>query len=255
MTVPTIDEGISIFFPCHNEAANLEALVSDALAAAPGLARTFELIVVDDGSRDATPEIAARLAAADPQHIRVIRHAENRGYGGALRSGFAAARYPWVAFTDGDCQFRVADLRQLVDVVIARPDTDVVLGYRLRRADPVVRRLYAAAYRLANRLWFGLRVRDVDCAMKLFRTRVLHDLRISSSGAFFSAELLIKLRARGVTFAEVGVPHHPRTAGSPTGARPSVIARAIRDFWTLRASLWFDRAAALASGASLREPQ
>lgn len=251
--MPSIGEGLSIFFPCHNEAANLAALIADALAAAPSLASEFELIIVDDGSRDETSAIALRLAAADPLHIRVIRHEVNRGYGGALRSGFAAARYPWVAFTDGDCQFRVADLQRLADVRSARPGVDAILGYRLHRADPFIRRLYAAMYRFAIRVWFGLRIRDVDCAMKLFRTSALRDVHVASSGAFFSAELLIKLRAAGVTFGEVGVPHYPRTAGSPTGARASVIARAVRDFWLLRIALWVDRTSALARGVALRD--
>jgi hypothetical protein len=123
-----------------------------------------------------------------------------------------------------------------------------VAGYRIRRADPLVRTLYARLYRLANRIFFGLRVRDVDCACKLFRRDALRGLRVESGGAFFSAELLIKLRASGRTVVEVGVPHYPRTAGSPTGAKPSVVLRAVKDFWSLRLRLWAAPKRALARG-------
>ena len=112
------------------------------------------------------------------------------------------------------------------------------IGYRIKRADPIIRTLYAKSYRLANRIFFGLRATDVDCACKLFRREALEGIRVESGGAFLSAELIIKLRARGRTVVEVGVPHHPRTAGSPTGAKPSVIVRAVRDFWLLRLRLW-----------------
>jgi len=148
----------------------------------------------------------------------LIRHEVNRGYGGALRSGFAAARYGHLAYTDGDRQFRIADLARLVDVAEATK-SPVVIGYRLQRADPPLRLVYATIYRAANRIWFGLRVRDVDCAAKLFQRDVLRGINVHSDGAFFSAELLIRLRLAGMNIAEVGVPHYPRTAGSPTGAR------------------------------------
>jgi glycosyltransferase involved in cell wall biosynthesis len=242
---------LSYFFPAHNEAANIEALVEEALATLPTLAETFEVIAVDDGSRDATGAIADRLAAAHPGVVRVVHHPTNLGYGEALRSGFRAARYDLVAFTDGDRQFRVADLGRLL-ARLAEPDRpDAVVGYRLHRADPPIRTLYARLYRLANRIWFGLRVRDVDCACKVFRREALADVAVESGGAFFSAELLIKLVARGRRIVEVGVPHHPRRAGSPTGAKPSVIWRAVKDFWSLRLRLWIDRERALARGRPL----
>ena len=237
---------LSYFFPAHNEAANLPGLVEEALATLPGLAETFEIIVVDDGSRDGTPAIADDLAAAHPE-VRAVHHPTNLGYGAALRSGFAAARYDHLAFTDGDRQFRVADLGRLIDRLGAG-DADAVVGYRIRRADPLVRTVYAKLYRLANRIFFGLRVRDVDCACKLFTRASLEGVNVESGGAFFSAELLIKLRARGRRLVEVGVPHYPRTAGSPTGAKPQVVFRAVRDFWALRLRLWAAPRRALSRG-------
>jgi glycosyltransferase involved in cell wall biosynthesis len=239
---------LSYFFPAHNEEANLEGLVTEALEVLPGLAETFEIIAVDDGSRDRTPQIADRLAAEHPDLVRVVHHDVNRGYGGALRSGFEAARYELLAFTDGDRQFRVADLGRLIERLGQADGPDVVVGYRIRRADPLVRILYARTYKLANRVLFGLRVRDVDCACKLFRREALDGIRVESGGAFFSAELLIKIRWAGRSVVEVGVPHYPRTAGSPTGARPSVIWRAVKDFWGLRLRLWANRSQALRRG-------
>jgi glycosyltransferase involved in cell wall biosynthesis len=245
---------LSYFFPAHNEAANLEGLVEEALASLPALAETFEVVIVDDGSRDETPAIADRLAAANPGLVRAIHHRTNLGYGAALRSGFAAARLPLLAFTDGDRQFRVADLGRLTARLLADDRPDVVVGYRIRRADPPIRTAYARAYRLANRIFFGLRVRDVDCACKLFRREALEGIRVESGGAFFSAELMIKLGASGRRLVEVGVPHYPRTAGSPTGAKPSVVFRAIRDFWSLRLRLWARPRVALSRGSAILAP-
>jgi glycosyltransferase involved in cell wall biosynthesis len=244
-SIPAV-ERLSYFFPAHNEAANLGPLVDEALEALPTLARTFEIVIVDDGSRDETPGMADRLAAAHPDVVRAVHHPTNLGYGAALRSGLGAARYELVCFTDGDRQFRVVDLGRLLATL--GPDVDVVVGYRIQRADPLIRTIYARLYRLANRIFFGLRVRDVDCACKLFRREALAGLRVESGGAFFSAELLIKLGASGRRIAEVGVPHHPRTAGSATGARPSVVLRAVRDFWLLRLRLWANRRSALRRG-------
>jgi glycosyltransferase involved in cell wall biosynthesis len=242
---------LSYFFPAHNEEANLAGLVEEALATLPGLADEFEIVIVNDGSRDATGRIADELTAAHPGLVRAVHHPTNLGYGAALRSGFRAARLDHVGFTDGDRQFHVEDLGRLIERMAGTDHPDVVVGFRIKRADPLVRTLYARAYRLANRIFFGLGVRDVDCACKLFRRPALEEIGVESGGAFFSAELMIKLHAAGRTIAEVGVPHYPRTAGSPTGAKPSVILRAVRDFWLLRLRMWSNRGRALRRGARL----
>ncbi len=286
----------SYFFPAHDEEANIEALVGEALETLPALADRFEIIAVDDGSTDGTPAIADRLEAEHPGVVRAVHHPVNRGYGAALRTGFAAARYPVVGFTDGDRQFRVADLGRLLDALepdrpavddrpAGEPDEpggsrpsegvaegasrshaadatsadatsaapDAVVGYRIRRADAPVRLVYARLYRLALRLFFGLGVRDVDCACKVFRRDSLHGVRLESGGAFLSAEMLIKFRARGGRLAQVGVPHYPRTAGRASGANPAVVLRAVRDFWMLRLRLWANRRAALRRGTPVVE--
>ena len=245
---PTRVARLSYFFPAHNEEANLAGLVEEALLTLPTLADTFEIIAVDDGSKDRTGQIADGLAASHPDIVRVVHHPTNLGYGAALRSGFGAARYEHVAFTDGDRQFKIADLGRLT-ARMAEPDQpDVVVGYRIKRADPFVRVAYARTYRLANRIFFGLKVTDVDCACKLFRREALEGLRVESGGAFFSAEMIIKLRTLGRTVVEVGVPHYPRTAGTATGAKPKVVLRAVRDFWLLRLRMWVNRSRALRRG-------
>ncbi len=241
----------SFFFPAHNEAENIEALVAESLEALPALAETFEIVAVDDGSRDGTAALADRLAAEHPGVVRVVHHEVNRGYGAALRSGFQAARYDVVGFTDGDRQFRVADLGRLLERLRAEDRPDVVVGYREQRADPFVRLAYARAYRLCLRTFFGLRVRDVDCACKEFRRSALDGVRLESGGACLSAELLIKLGALGRRIVEVGVPHYPRIAGQASGANPKVVFRAVRDFWLLRLRLWANRGLALRRGASV----
>ncbi|MEI6270766.1 MAG: glycosyltransferase family 2 protein [Chloroflexota bacterium] len=248
--MPILLDELSVFFPCHNEAENLEPLVDEALAALPTLAKRFEVIIVDDGSADDTRAVAARLTAAHPGVLRVVHHEVNRGYGAALRTGFSTATMRYIAFTDGDRQFRLTDLSALTQRSVESA-ARVTVGFRLRRADPLVRTLYAGVYRIANRIFFSLNVRDVDCAMKLFDRSALEDISLTSSGAFFSAELLIKLRAKGINIAEVGVPHFPRTAGSASGARLSVVATAVRDFWSLRVALWLNRDSALRRGEPL----
>jgi glycosyltransferase involved in cell wall biosynthesis len=248
---PARVQELSYFFPAHNEEANLEALVDEALATLPSLAARFEVIAVDDGSKDRTAAIADELAKRHPDVFRVVHHPVNQGYGAALRSGFRAARFGLIAFTDGDRQFKVDDVGRLTARMQQTDDPDVVVGYRLKRADPPIRRWYARIYRLSNRIFFGVRVRDIDCACKLFKRQSLEGIAVSSGGAFFTAEMLIKLRFMNRRVVEVGVPHYPRTAGSPTGARPSVVFRAVRDFWSLRFRLWFGRAAAMARGETL----
>ena len=255
---PTKVEALSYFFPAHNEAENIEALVEEALEELPAIAERFEIIAVDDGSSDGTAEIADRLAEAHPDVVRAVHHPSNLGYGAAVRSGLAAARYPLVCFTDGDRQFRVADLARLT-ARLDEPDgagraPDVVAGYRIERADPAIRLAYARVYRAALRLFFGLAVRDPDCACKLFRRETLEGVRVKSEGAFLSAELLIKIEARGGHVVEQGVPHYPRTAGRASGADPRVVARAVRDFWDLRLRLWADKPAALRRGQPIVPP-
>lgn len=243
---------LSYFFPAHDEAENIEALVVEALRELSKLAHEFEIIAVDDGSTDGTSDIADRLAREHPGVVRVVHHTANLGYGAAVRSGLGAARHPLICFTDGDRQFRIADIgRLLARLGPAGNSPDIVVGYRIKRADPTIRLAYARIYQLSLGLFFGLGVRDPDCACKLFRREALEGVRVESGGAFLSAELLIKIGERGGIIDEVGVPHHRRAAGRASGADPRVVARAVRDFWRLRLRLWRNRESALARGTPI----
>ena len=230
--------GLSFFFPARNEELNVQPSVARALEVLPAYADRLEVTIVDDGSTDRTGEIAGTLAREDPR-VRVIHHMPGRGYGGAVRAGLVGATQPFVAFTDGDLQFDVGDFGRLAAAMA--PGVDAVIGYRIKRADPWRRLVIAAVYNLVIRILFAGGWRDVDCGFKLFRTDVFTRVpleRVRSNGAFFSAELLINLRASGIVMREVGLPHHPRLHHEPKGAPPKVIFKAIRDLLLLRLSLW-----------------
>jgi len=225
---------LSVVLPAYNEAANIEATTLAALGVLRGLGGPFEVIIVDDGSGDGTAGIADALARTHAE-VRVVHHPSNRGYGAAVRSGFDAATMPWLFFTDADGQF---DLRELPALVALARDADIVAGYRLRRRDPWHRRLYALLFgRVLVRALLGVRVRDLNCAFKLVRRDLAARLALKSEGALINAELLGKaLRARA-RIVEVGVHHLPRRAGTPTGGKPAVIARAFRELAALRAEI------------------
>jgi glycosyltransferase involved in cell wall biosynthesis len=233
--------GLSFFFPARNEELNVQPSVSRALEVLPAYADRLEVMVVDDGSTDRTGKIADTLAREDAR-VRVIHHTPGRGYGGAVRAGLVGATQPFVAFTDGDLQFDVADFGRLAAAMA--PGVDAVIGYRIKRADPWRRLVIAAVYNLVIRTLFVGGWRDVDCGFKLFRADVFERVpleRVRSNGAFFSAELLINLRTSGIVTREVGLPHHPRLHHEPKGAPPKVILKAIRDLLLLRLSLWLRR--------------
>jgi glycosyltransferase involved in cell wall biosynthesis len=232
---------LTFFFPAYNEEENVEATVERALAdIGPLVDGSLEVLVVDDGSTDRTPQLADALAAANPA-VRV-HHQPNRGYGGALKAGFANARGELVCFSDGDLQFDLREMARLVDRLHdGEKPVDAVIGYRIKRRDPFHRVFIAKTYNAIVSVLFGLRVRDIDCAMKLFRREVFDGLRLEADGPFLSAELLIKLRATGVRIAQVGVNHYPRAAGTNTGASFAKILRTFRDLAVLRVRLWFRR--------------
>jgi len=221
---------LTVFFPAFNEEGIIEKTVTDAVAACAPLAADLEVVVVDDGSADQTAAIVERMAAADPR-VRLIRHERNRGYGAALRSGFSGARKDLVFFSDADGQF---DLRELPGSLAMLDQAPVVVGFRIKRNDPPHRIFIAKTYKLIVRMVFGLRIRDIDCAFKLFRRDVFEGLTLESNGAFISSELLIKLRRQGVPIVERGVNHYPRTTGESKGAGLGVILKTIRDILRLR---------------------
>ena len=222
--------GLSVVIPCFNEEANVAGVVEDARAAAARAADVHEVIVVDDGSSDATKEIALGLAGRHPD-VQVVPHEVNRGYGAAVRSGFDAAEMPWVFLTDGDRQF---DLDQIEQLVAHAGTADAIVGRRVHRADPLGRRVAARAWNFLVRRMFSIPVRDVDCAFKLIRRDLLDQLELEADGAMVSTELLVKCRRAGARIVEIDVDHLPRAAGEQSGASPRVVARAFRELARMR---------------------
>ncbi|MBI4504208.1 MAG: glycosyltransferase family 2 protein [Chloroflexi bacterium] len=242
---------LSVVLPAYNEEANVAATASEAAAVLTRLGLDYEIVVVDDGSHDATAAVVRRLAAENPR-VRLVQHATNRGYGAALASGFAAARGDLVFLTDADKQFDIAEIERLLPHLA---HADIVAGYRAPRRDPPLRVLFGRAWNALVNAVFGYTARDVDCAFKLFRRRVLDDVKVASRGAMFSAELLIRARQAGYRTHEVAVSHLPRRAGRPTGAKPAVILRAFRELLRFRCQLWRECARARAEARARRGVQ
>jgi len=221
--------GVSVFLPCHNEEGNVERVAVALDAELPRIAERHEIVVVDDGSRDRTGEIADRMAAANPR-LKVVHHPANRGYGAAVISGIRACHEPWIVLCDGDGQFEASDLARLAAKV---PEYDVVVGNRAHRADSLMRRVNGKAWTTLIHLLLGIRASDIDCGLKLFRRDLLEGLDLQAKGAMISAELMAHLAGRGAKICEVDVRHLPRVAGEQSGASLKVIARAFRELFLL----------------------
>jgi dolichol-phosphate mannosyltransferase len=231
---PVLTDGprLSLVIPAYNEAAAIRQAVAEADAALAELTSEYEILIVDDGSGDGTAEAVAEEIAHRPR-VLVLRHPVNRGYGAALRTGFAAARYERVAFTDADCQFHLADLGALLDLAQRHP---IAVGYRIDRRDPARRRFLSWGYNTLVRCLLGTRVRDCDCALKVFHKDVLASLLPETTGFFVNTEMLTKARQLGYGVAEAGVRHRPRCQGSSKvslGDVPRTLA-ALLPFWWSR---------------------
>lgn len=224
---------VSIVLPAYNEEANIAQAVAEATAAAERFFAEHEVIVVDDGSTDATAKVARDIAVGDPR-VRVIGHGRNRGYGEALRTGFLSSRLDFVFFTDADLQF---DMNEIEPFLEYAGTVDVVAGYRLNRQDTRARRAMAYGWNLLVRVLFYVPVRDIDCAFKLFDRRVIDAIDIESVGAMVNTELMVKLGRRGASVVEIGVHHRPRPAGEARGANPRVIATAFKEVMRMRSQL------------------
>lgn len=221
---------VSVFFPCYNEGDSIEGLVVKAVEILRGVSEDFEVIVVDDGSSDSTREVSDRLAD-DIEEVKVIHHETNLGYGSALQSGFRAASKELVFYTDGDGQFDIAEMPGLLELM---DEYDIVSCYRMNRKDGLVRKLNAWCWGKLVCFVFGMQLRDIDCAFKLYKRKIFDDIEMQSTGALIDAEILARSLKKGYSIVQRGVHHYPRTAGSSTGAKISVILRAFRELLRLR---------------------
>ncbi len=224
---------LSVFFPAYNEEAHLEETVKKAIETLEKIAKKWEILIVNDGSKDETLKVANKLSNSD-KRIKVINHKVNRGYGAAFKSGFYTAKYKWITFTDADCQF---DFKEISRFIQTQKETkaDLVIGYYKDRKVSFKRKANTYLWELIVRIMFGLSVRDIDCGFKLVSKRVINKIPKleAERGAFISTEFLVKAKREGFKIVEIGVTHYPRTAGKGTGADLNVIINSFKDLFSL----------------------
>ncbi|RJP31089.1 MAG: glycosyltransferase family 2 protein [Candidatus Omnitrophota bacterium] len=220
---------VSAFFPAHNEVDNIGPLTEKTVRILSEQVQDFEVIIVNDGSRDGTRERADELAQIYPQ-VRAVHHDVNRGYGGAVKTGIASCAKDWIFFTDGDGQFDVGEIPLLLEHAA---QFDAVVGYRLDRQDPFHRKLFAFCWGTLIRILFGFRVKDLDCAFKLMKREYFDGVELKAEGAVITVELFSILTRNRARIRQVGVHHYPRTAGEQSGGSVKVIARAFKELLLL----------------------
>jgi glycosyltransferase involved in cell wall biosynthesis len=228
---------LSAVMPAYNEEDNIAEMIADIAATLTSITSDFEIVVVNDGSRDRTADRVRETALRFPQ-TRLIQHEKNQGYGAAVFTGFTSATKDWVFFTDSDRQF---DLNEIHKLLPLSGRADLVAGIRLPRRDPFMRRLNGWGWSLLVNLLFGYTARDIDCAFKLIRRSVVEAVKdqVASRGATFSAEFLVLAKRAGYTIRQVRLSgHRPRVAGKQTGARFDVILRAFWELVRFRWRLW-----------------
>lgn len=227
---------LSLFFPAYNEEANLENTVEKAIPVLKKIAEKYELIIVNDGSKDKTGDVAEKLAKKY-SFIKVITHNPNQGYGAALRSGFYNSKYEWIVFTDSDGQFDFSEVDRLIE---KSGEADLVVGYRINRQDSLTRKIFGWGWTFLANVLLGLKVKDIDCAFKLTKKEVVDKiLKLQSTrGGMISPELVGKARKAGFKIVEVGVHHFPRKEGKQTGANLKVIFKSFVDlgklWWSIK---------------------
>ena len=224
---------LSVVLPAYNEEENVESAVEQVSAVAQELGMDYEIILVNDGSADRTGEIGRELEQRVP-NFRLVEHYPNRGYGGSLKAGFAAATKDLVAFVPADNQFDFSEVSQLLERL---DEADIVSGYRADRQDSFIRKFNALGWNMVVRLLFGSLCRDIDCGFKLFRREILDRVNIVSDGAMIDTEFLAGAKARGYRIVDVPVTHLPRVAGEATGANFRVVAKAFYDLVRFRQRL------------------
>ncbi len=222
---------LSVFMPFYNEEHNVRRAVENTIKTLEETQKVFqyEIIIVNDGSTDSTEKVAQELISKY-QNVRQITHEKNMGYGAALITGIRNSVHDYIFFMDGDLQFDINEINKLLGLI---PVNRVVIGYRKKRNDSLIRSINSKSWKLLNSLIFGLNAKDPNCAFKLFRRDLVAHIPLVSNGAMISTEILIKLKAQGVDFVEVPVSHFPRQQGKPTGANIRVILKAFSELFIL----------------------
>ncbi|MHC4385788.1 MAG: glycosyltransferase family 2 protein [Planctomycetota bacterium] len=221
---------LSVFFPCYNEKDSIRSLTEKTVSVVEKICSDHEVILVNDGSSDGTDVLANQLAEEYPA-VRVIHHTQNKGYGAALQSGFRAATKEYVFYTDGDGQFDIGELPNLLPLI---RQYDIVSGYRISRQDNLLRKINAFCWTKLVGFLFDLKLKDIDCAFKLYKREIFDRIEMHSTGALIDTEILARAQRKGYTITQIGVHHYPRMAGQQTGANLKVILRAFKELFQLR---------------------
>lgn len=228
-----LKESITAFFPAYNDEATIGKIIQETNSILKEIADDYEIIVVDDGSKDRTKELCNELAEKNPR-IRVIHHEHNRGYGGALKSGFANARKDLIFYTDGDGQYDVKELKKLAPFI---QDADVVNGYKMKRQDPIYRKVLGRIYFWAAKILFKIRLKDIDCDFRLMRRSIFDNIELGSNSGVICVEMMKKIQDAGYRIKEVEIHHYPRVSGRSQFFRINHILRLFkeltRQWWRL----------------------
>lgn len=225
---------VSIVLPAYNEERNIEKAVESCLSVLEKISREYEVIVVDDGSKDNTGKIADKLQDKNA-HVRVIHHPKNEGYASALRSGFENSKFELVFYTDSDNQFNIDELPKMLSLI---KDFDIIVGYRVNRKDSFYREVISRGYNFLIRILLGIKLKDVDCSFKLFKGDVIRKIKIEHEGWLVDTEILAKAMKKGYKIKEIPVTHYPRLNGKSTVKPISSIFNTFKELIKLRIELF-----------------
>lgn len=224
---------ISVFFPCYNDSEAISKLVLDANKLLKKISKDFEIIVIDDGSIDDSRQVLKQLQKKIP-NLKLIFHKQNKGYGGALKSGFKKAKKEFVFYTDGDGQYDFNEITKLIEKL--NDDIDLIQGFKIKRNDPWFRYYVGLAYRHFSRLVYNIKVKDIDCDFRLIRKKVLDRINLKYNSGVICVELMKKLDKQSIKFIEVGVNHYPRLYGNSQFFKPKRVAMTLFE----SSKLWFN---------------